>query len=263
MHTTETAVFLSLLIAHLAADFLLQPDRLREGKRRMIGRAYLQHSAAHFLCTLLALLPFSASLPLVLLPVAAAALAGFHALSDWLRHRAARHWNSYGPSGFLVDQASHLAAIAAVTCWLAPGARQSWQPALAHFLAHRNTALLVLVIYLAAIFGGAPFVRSCTRHLLSQFSRLEDQGASSFRHLKHAGMYIGWLERFLVLTAMVLHSPATIGLILTAKAIVRFPEMKDLRFAEYFLIGTLLSLSIALAGGILLLAIVHGRITLD
>lgn len=229
----------------------------------MIGRAYLQHSATHFFCSLLALLPFSVTLPFLPLSIAAAALALFHALSDWLRHHAGRNWNTGGPLGFLLDQCSHLAAIAAVTCWLAPGAWNLWRPALPLFLAHRNTALSVLAIYLAAVFGGAPLVRSCTQQLLEQFSRLEDQGQSSTRHLKHAGMYIGWLERFIVLTAMVLHSPATIGLILTAKAIVRFPEMKDLRFAEYFLIGTLLSLSIALGGGVLLLAIVHGRITLD
>ncbi|HTB94709.1 MAG TPA: hypothetical protein VK728_17875, partial [Candidatus Sulfotelmatobacter sp.] len=81
--------------------------------------------------------------------------------------------------------------------------------------------------------------------------------------MQNAGMYIGWLERFVVLTALVLQSPATVGLILTAKTIVRYPEMKSVRFAEYFLIGTLLSLSLGIAGGLILLKVFYGAITLS
>jgi hypothetical protein len=76
-------------------------------------------------------------------------------------------------------------------------------------------------------------------------------------------MYIGWLERSLVLTAMILRSPATVGLVLAAKSIARFPELgKSERFAEYFLIGTLLSLLAAIFGGIVLLKVLTGRVTL-
>jgi len=42
-------------------------------------------------------------------------------------------------------------------------------------------------------------------------------------------------------------------LILTAKSIARYPEMKSVRFAEYFLIGTLLSMSLGIVGGLILL----------
>ena len=62
-------------------------------------------------------------------------------------------------------------------------------------------------------------------------------------------MVRGWLERFLVITALLLQSPATVGLILTAKSIARYPEFKSERFAEYFLIGTLLSISMARSVG--------------
>jgi DsbC/DsbD-like thiol-disulfide interchange protein len=45
-------------------------------------------------------------------------------------------------------------------------------------------------------------------------------------------------------TAIVVQSPSIVGLILTGKSIARFPELKE-RFAEYFLIGTLLSIGLA------------------
>ena len=59
----------------------------------------------------------------------------------------------------------------------------------------------------------------------------------SAEQVENAGMYIGWLERFLVVTAILVQSPSMVGLILTGKSIARFPELKE-RFAEYFLIGT-------------------------
>jgi hypothetical protein len=43
-----------------------------------------------------------------------------------------------------------------------------------------------------------------------------------------------------------------VGLILTAKAITRYPEFKSARFAEYVLIGTLLSVSLAIMGAVIL-----------
>jgi hypothetical protein len=88
-------------------------------------------------------------------------------------------------------------------------------------------------------------------------------GDESTLSLRNAGMYIGWLERSLVLTAMILRSPATVGLVLAAKSIARFPELgKSERFAEYFLIGTLLSLLAAIFGGIMLLKVLTGHVTL-
>ena len=54
-----------------------------------------------------------------------------------------------------------------------------------------------------------------------------------------------------------------LGLVLAAKSIARFPELgKSERFAEYFLIGTLLSLLVAIFGGIVLLKVLTGRVTL-
>src|SRR5205807_7217299 len=77
--------------------------------------------------------------------------------------------------------------------------------------------------------------------------------------MQNAGLYIGWLERFLLLTALLLQSPGTAGLILAAKAIARYPEFKSEHFAEYFLIGTLLSFSLAVLGGAVLARIVLGQ----
>jgi hypothetical protein len=116
---------------------------------------------------------------------------------------------------------------------------------------------IAAVVYAVIIFGGGYLIRWLTRSLLEDGTQPEGE---THDQLRNAGMYIGWLERFLILTALLLHSPATAGLVLTAKAIARYPQFKHVRFAEYFLIGTLLSLSVALIGGLILLKLLYGTI---
>jgi hypothetical protein len=78
--------------------------------------------------------------------------------------------------------------------------------------------------------------------------------------LQNAGLCIRWLERFLVVTALLVQSPATVGPILTAKSIARYPEFRTERFAEYFLIGTLLSISMALLASAVLSKLLFGLV---
>ena|SRR5487761_256974 len=118
---------------------------------------------------------------------------------------------------------------------------------------------ITAAVYALALFAGGYVIRKLTRPLIRGDARPTDQTAAE---LRNAGMYIGWLERFVILTALLLRSPATAGLVLTAKAIARYPEFKHVRFAEYFLIGTLLSPSIAMMGGLILLKLLHGSISI-
>jgi len=67
--------------------------------------------------------------------------------------------------------------------------------------------------------------------------------------LSNAGLYLGWLERGLLVIAFAMGSFTAVGLIIGAKSVARFPEFKSRAFAEYFLIGTLISVTIAAVGG--------------
>lgn len=64
------------------------------------------------------------------------------------------------------------------------------------------------------------------------------------------GRAIGVLERALVLTLILLGQYGSVGLVVAAKSVARFKAMEDREFAEYFLVGTLASLLLALAGGV-------------
>ena len=59
------------------------------------------------------------------------------------------------------------------------------------------------------------------------------------------GRLIGLLERLLIFFLVLQQQYTALGFVLTAKSIARFKELENRDFAEYFLIGTLLSIVIA------------------
>lgn len=260
MHPLSTC-FLALYLAHLVTDFVLQPERLVTAKKRGSLLAYAEHGGIHLLGAILFL---GFSVPALWKSLSfyglAVALTLTHLVIDWGKIRLMRSGSiEDGAATFLWDQFLHF-----LTVWLA-----AWliaRPSLPGLIAkvrwmqlEIEKPLLLLVVYLGVIFGGGYIVRFLTKPLLK--TDLQSLGETT-NELQNAGMYIGWLERFMVLTALVLQSPATVGLILTAKSIARYPEMKSVRFAEYFLIGTLLSLAIGMLGGLILLKAFYGTVTL-
>lgn len=64
------------------------------------------------------------------------------------------------------------------------------------------------------------------------------------------GRVIGLLERALIFFFVLQGQYGVIGFTLAAKAFTRFKELDDRRFAEYVLIGTLLSSTLAVATGV-------------
>ena len=113
-----------------------------------------------------------------------------------------------------------------------------------------TTTYGVIATYAVSVWLGGALVRLVT-NLLPERTDQERVGMDG------AGSIIGVLERLLV-TSFVLFWPAygatAIGLIFSAKSIARFPEMgkeHGARFAEYYLVGTLTSFTVAIGAGML------------
>lgn len=252
-------IFLVFCTGHLAGDFVLQTHALVERKRAGSFAAYLQHGLAHFLATtfLAALFAPSVLSGLRFYAILLAILVA-HLLIDWGK----LHFTATGAivdtlTAFLADQALHFFTLGAGAILYTRGGLEDIRNEFLALQSHRVDILAVLAVYAGVVFAGGYAIRYLTRPLLQSLTHLPGE---SQEELRNAGLYIGWLERILVLTAVILRSPATVGLVLTAKSIVRYPEIKSGRFAEYFLIGTLLSILIALMGGVLLLKILYGQV---
>ncbi|MEZ5059668.1 MAG: hypothetical protein R2879_21765 [Saprospiraceae bacterium] len=87
---------------------------------------------------------------------------------------------------------------------------------------------------------------------------LEPESESKRDSLAEAGIWIGRLERVLVLTFVLLDQFEAIGFLIAAKSILRFSDKSSnepRKQTEYVLIGTLISFSIALFSGLIIGAI--------
>ncbi|MEX2435644.1 MAG: hypothetical protein WD735_03105 [Balneolaceae bacterium] len=67
----------------------------------------------------------------------------------------------------------------------------------------------------------------------------------------NTGRIIGMLERIFIYTFTLTGQFTAIGFVLTAKGVVRYREFEDRTFAEYVLIGTLLSALLAMGSAFL------------
>jgi len=65
------------------------------------------------------------------------------------------------------------------------------------------------------------------------------------------GATIGILERLLICALVLGGAVATIGLVIAAKTLARFKQLDDREFAEYYLLGTLASVTIAVASSLI------------
>ena len=253
--------FLAIYLAHLLTDFVFQTHRLVEQKKRGKLFAYFLHGLTHYLSAIALVSFFLAGSGLSLRThVVILSLTLVHLLIDLAKIQLTQEtFLKDGAVAYVADQLLHLVSVAFAAWLLSPGLPFAEVAALlGKGRALPNKLLFIPIVYVGVIFGGGYLIRALTRPLAKSIN-LEQPGKGG-EPMQNAGLYIGWLERFLLLTALLLQSPGTAGLILAAKAIARYPEFKSEHFAEYFLIGTLLSFSIAVLGGAILARVVLGQL---
>ena len=237
MESMWIRLFLTLLLAHLVGDFLLQTDSFCEKKRERRFRCGFLYIHAVIIVALSLLAFWDLSFwPWAL------AIGVVHLIIDGIKAcvRKDSVWI------FISDQFLHIVIIAVVAYvsverrfWIAP----NWLT---------DQALTVMTVASTAIVCWKP-ANILIRYILQYCQMVVPENNSS---LFHAGKLIGTLERWLILAFLIIGRYEVIGFLIAAKSIIRFGE-KDKDQTEYFLAGTLLSISIAVACGLLLRMIVE------
>jgi hypothetical protein len=86
---------------------------------------------------------------------------------------------------------------------------------------------------------------------------MADQIELDHKSLPNAGKYIGIMERLFVLLFIILGRWDAIGLLITAKSVFRFNDLKasnNRKLTEYILIGTFMSFGLAIIAGLVYLS---------
>ena len=254
--------FWLLVLAHGLADFILQTKGVSAAKSANKWQGYARHGLAIFLCTFAAVHFFGWKIALL----SAGLVTGVHLSLDWLKNvgRAyyAKKKKQPRVQGLLIDQCLHILTL--FLMWRLVDSPVD--TAVAGFYAEifspmglPGTEKIVsgLAVYTFVVFGGAVLIRFTLDQIFPPgyiiAGQLKpDSTANSESRSVAAGKYIGILERFLIMTLTVTGNISAIGVVFAAKSIARFSEFSNKHFAEYYLVGTLLSVVLALAGGIAL-----------
>ncbi|RDX37668.1 DUF3307 domain-containing protein [Kangiella sp. HD9-110m-PIT-SAG07] len=239
-----TLLLLKLLMAHLIADFLIQPISWIKDKEQkaFVSNKLILHSLVHAVLYAMAF-AFSPQywLGWLILVVSHYVIDGFKSVSnrfvaDEVEREKSLFFNRR--SLFIIDQLLHLAVILAVVGYYFPDfyqvsfhVEQLWLFAIAILLLTRVSSIVIKV-------------------LISRWTPLNvDEAGQSNHSLANAGSYIGFLERLFIFVFIVTGHWEGVGFLLAAKSVFRFGDLKeahDRRLTEYILIGTLISFGLAI-----------------
>lgn len=230
--TIPVTWLIKLLLSHLLTDFILQP-----------GSWVRQRKEKHFKAPFLYLHAFITALVAWLF---IGWLYWYIALIIFISHLFIDGWKSYQKETvtyFLTDQVLHLFIITG--CWYA--VFFDWETTLSVLSQLNDTP------HIWAMITGFVFVTTPAGILIGQLTRRwQEKVDNKDNSLANAGKWIGIAERIIVLILVFQNQYSAIGLLVAAKGIIRFsekdrPEIKT----EYLVIGTLLSIGIAIITGLI------------
>ena len=283
-------LLLSLIIAHLIADFYLQTDSMVQDKLKNIKKHIFHHLLVNtFVLSLTWYLNFqSDSITAIIWPVVF--ITGTHFIIDVFKIRLVDQYTNRENLNklwfFVIDQVLHLLMILIALQLFYNIPLVSVLDRFTELLMENggevgklNTIMFLTIILILGTTVSGHVIRFLLGSLPSQLLTFEgkytfkndlketdypknsngERGLSEQysymifnKHDLSRGKLIGYIERLLVILLTYYGSYPAIAFIVTAKSIARFKQMDDRDWAEYFLLGTLTSMFLGIVFGILL-----------
>ena len=227
----NTGLLLNLMLAHLIGDFLLQTDGLCKEKRELGLKSWFMwvHPIIVTGLTWLLFGDWGFVWGGVITFVS-------HLLIDAMKSRVERKGQRVGY--FVIDQVLHLLIIG-LLCWMyGEGWNQfEWVPEEYVLTGPAVLCALILCVKPANILIKGVFE--------SYQIEVPVKSKKNGNDLKNAGALIGSLERIIILILVLLGQYEAVGFVIAAKSLMRFKDSEGAK-AEYVLVGTLLSLCVAM-----------------
>lgn len=221
----EWNILVRLVIAHIICDFYIQTDRFCEQKNSKGGRGLLMqlvHAFTHAVVSYVLVAEWTLwQIPLIIFVS--------HYVIDFVKSRCATR-NSLAV--FTVDQILHIGILFLLCLVVIPSDN------ITNCMCNYNSWIYVL---------GYLLLLKPTSIVISLFFR-QWEIRNGDKALPKAGRWIGYFERVLVMTFVLLGSFEAIGFLMAAKSIFRFGDLKEnheIQLTEYVLLGTLMSFTVA------------------
>ena len=166
------------------------------------------------------------------------------ALAIGTSHFAIDMWKSYleeNVKWFAVDQVLHLAVMMGLALWWC--LQDDWGIPFDISIKYVAVVVAIIVCWKPANI----FIKLMLKHYSVNMPKEQEGGFN-------AGSLIGNIERWLILAFVIMQRYEALGLLIAAKSIIRFGDAQT-RKSEYVLVGTLMSIFIAVLAGVMVTAI--------
>jgi hypothetical protein len=264
--SAATLVLSWLVLCHLLADFVLQPERVavdKFGRGPQAWRALLVHTGIVTVVASPIILVYGlAGVGYVLLTALSHLVIDRTKIELTLRGGSVPEvapdrpsaWSPMPAAWFLLDQLTHLAVLfVAWAVFLRTATPLDWWQDLVQRIAATTNgqdagraALIVLVLtslVIVNVRAGSLFVDILVR--APRPSPEDEARRPDAPSEEGVGSTIGIIERLLISALVLAGGLLAIGLVVAAKTLARFKQLDDRDFAEYYLLGTLASVTFA------------------
>lgn len=235
--------FLLLLCGHILGDFYLQTNSMSEKKEQSVKWVFL-HGLLFLGSLLFVILPVY-TVKFLLIALLAAVL---HLLIDLIKYlylsaKTKKNKRTYQleRNVFFLDQCFHGISLFILSYWMYKQQMEltvNWN--LNQFFEIFQTSFIKILPWIVALLILHKPANICIQKILLVYRPENKDGDVKVDN--KAGRIIGTLERMIMLIFLSLGQYSALGFILTAKSIARYDRIsKERDFAEYYLLGTLLS----------------------
>ncbi len=232
-----------LLLGHILGDFYLQTKGMAEIKEKSIKWVLI-----HCLCYWGTMLLISLPVMSYEITLAVTVISILHLVIDMGKYfyllvmtKKNRKTHITERNAFFIDQILHFLCIILIAYWIVMtdiGIREL-KVVEDFFYAVGISEVLILSWILALLMIHKPANIAIQKLLMIYRPENKDE---DIKNDNNAGRFIGTLERIIMLMLLSIGQYSAIGLVLTAKSIARYDRIsKEKDFAEYYLLGTLIS----------------------
>lgn len=235
--------FLLLLFGHVLGDFYLQTKGMAEKKEKSI-KWVLRHSLCYLGTMLLIGLPIISYEIIIVLALASL----LHLVIDTFKYiylsvmtKKSKKTQVIERNTFFVDQLLHLLSLIFIAYGIVINdvVIREWNVVEKFFSTVNISEVQMLPWILALLIIHKPANIAIQKLLMVYKPENKDVDVKTDNN---AGRFIGTIERIIMLIFLAIGQYSAIGLVLTAKSIARYDRIsKEKDFAEYYLLGTLIS----------------------
>lgn len=267
--------FSFFLVCHLINDFVLQTDSIAKCKEKKIlfSKEKLVKLSTHVIILFLTSILFyffQSKLFLSLMDCHIIIKSAFfislaHLVIDWIKpyNKLFNTLKFEQIYIYLFDQLLHLLTIYFVLCYFLPKSYLTifqLEKLSDYSPSNATTFFLVLSVCIITTFFGAYFIKLFLLGMNLKPQKRENIKNKKTKNKKTTeedilgvGKIIGLLERILITVLVSIDAYAGVATVIALKSLARFKNIeKDRDFAEYYLVGNLLSLTFSIFGGLII-----------